>query len=706
VSSGRVDELIERQAAARAECVALVAGDGFWTYGEVERRAHRLAQRLRGLGTARETVVGVALERSAELVLALFAVWKAGGAALLLDPAWPPSRLAQVTDDAGARLVLSRTGDELRLAGARELAARVAAESSGAVGNASRAAAESGAAARGQAAELAYVIFTSGSTARPKGVGVEHGALAYHLTTVFETYGLRPGERVLQFAAPVFDIALEEMLAPLVCGATLVLRDPELPHPGELLAILAAHAITVLYLPTAYWQVWVREVATRPLPEPLPLRLVSTGGEAMLPQVAALWRGSELRQFELLNLYGPTEAVISATFQAISDEVLPGPAAMPIGRPHRGRSAHVVDRGGQPVPAGVAGELLLGGVLARGYLRSPAETAERFIPDPFSGLPGRRLYRTGDLTRWRAGGLLDFLGRIDHQVKVRGVRIEPGEVEAALMAHPGVAAAAVVPVAGAADELRLAAFVVPAAGASPAAGELRELLLRALPAAVVPATIERLAALPMTGSGKVDRRALAAAAARPAPATFYVAPESEIERTLAELWRQELGVERVGRYDSFFELGGHSLLMLRLYGRIRQCYATAPPMIELFELPTLAAMARRLAGETNAAALGPGRAGARLARRGRAARRRAPAASEAEPSAGEPEPGAGESAPRPGELELSPATPSPPIREPELAPGRPETPLHGPELAVGERLERTGMAIERSSAGEGNRDGG
>ncbi|HEX6861640.1 MAG TPA: condensation domain-containing protein, partial [Thermoanaerobaculia bacterium] len=419
-----------------------------------------------------------------------------------------------------------------------------------------------------------------------------HGAAAEHLAGVAALWELGPGDRVLQFASPGFDVWMEDTVPALLRGSTVVIRGPELWEPSSLLSRTAELGISVLNLPTAYWHQWVREHEPVELEPGLPLRLVVVGGEALSAEAARLWFRTPLAGLRLLDGYGPTEAVVSATFSAVSGKTA-GDASL--GRPLAGRSAYVLDPRGGLLPTGGRGELCLGGpLLARGYPGRPDLTAERFVPDPFGaewgGEPGGRLYRTGDLARRNADGDLEFLGRVDHQVKIRGFRVETGEIEAALAREPQVAEAVVLARPDASGERRLAAYVVPVPGAEPSMAALRERLAASLPAYMVPSVFILLDALPVTPNGKVDRRALErmepeARAEEGSPA------RSPLEELLAGIWEELLGRERIGTLDNFFALGGHSLLATQVASRVRQRLEVELQVREIFERPTLRALA-------------------------------------------------------------------------------------------------------------------
>ncbi|MBW8853152.1 MAG: amino acid adenylation domain-containing protein, partial [Bradyrhizobium sp.] len=499
--SGCLHELFEAQADLDPDALAVVTGGESFSYGELEARANRLARHLRRLGVGPEVAVGLTLLRSAEGLVALLAILKAGGVYVPLDAAHPRERRAWMLADAGARVLITREALKGELAVGPEVVVLAVDSQAEAIGRESTERLEGLASPE----DLAYVIYTSGSTGTPKGVGVSHGAAACHLRTMVDNYGLGRGERLLQTSSWSFDASLDQLLSPLTVGATVVLWEGDL-SAEELERRVISQGVTVADLPPSFLQLWARETSGGES-SPLPVRLVMTGGEALAPEVVRLWPSTPLGAARLLNGYGPTEAVITVSLHEVAAGV--SLSAVPIGRPLAGRWAHVLDRHGNPVPAGVPGELALGGLLARGYLGRLDVTAERFVPDPFSGEPGARLYRTGDRVRWLATGDLDFLGRLDQQVKVRGFRIEPGEIEAALARHPAVAQAAVV-VMGDGVARRLVAFLV-ARGETPIpdAADLRAFLGSTLPDYMMPSVFVEIGALPLTPSGKVDRRALA-----------------------------------------------------------------------------------------------------------------------------------------------------------------------------------------------------
>ncbi|HEX6903706.1 MAG TPA: non-ribosomal peptide synthase/polyketide synthase [Thermoanaerobaculia bacterium] len=585
-----VHELFEAQADLDPEAVAVVAGSESLTYGELEVRANRLARRLQKLGVGPEVRVALSLPRSPEGVVAVMAILKAGGVYLPLDPAYPRERRSWMLEDSGARVLVTREslrGDLPVPDGVEVLCLDDCLDDSGVWdGDASRPV------VRVFPENLAYVIYTSGSTGLPKGVGVGHGIASRHLRGAMASYGVRPGVRVLQTAAWSFDVSIDQILGTLIAGGSMALWEGDL-DPVHLRSHVETMGVTYLDLTPAFLQLWVRMMAGTGEPD-LPVQIVQSGGDVLAPEVVRLWPETPLRNALLLNGYGPTEAVVGATLHTVATGTSLSISTVPIGRPLPERTAHVLESDGQPAPVGVPGELVLGGLLAQGYLGRPDATAEKFVPDPFSAIPGARLYRTGDKVRWLASGELEFLGRIDQQVKIRGFRIEPGEIETALTAHPAVAQAAVVAVGD--GDRRLVAFLVPREAEVPEAGELRTLLGRTLPAHMVPSAFVTLPALPLTPAGKIDRRALARMAPAPEARETYVAPSTPVEEILAGIWATVLRVERVGAHDDFFELGGHSLLGTQVQSRVREALEIELPLRKLFEAPTVAALALEIEG--------------------------------------------------------------------------------------------------------------
>lgn len=547
------------QALARSEPdrVAATCGSDRLSLGQLDQRAEALAQHLRALGVASGVLVGVCLPRSLDMLVALLAVQKSGGAYVPLDPGFPEDRLSYMLADSGAPVLLTwgDTAQGVDLpAGLQVVDLQQPLPPSGAGEREPQSAAPA-------PQDPAYVIYTSGSTGKPKGVAVPHGALANFLASMAQAPGLQPDDVLAAVTTISFDIAALELYLPLVVGARVDIVARETAVDGPALAQrLAEVGATVLQATPATWRLLIEADWRGPAGfkalcggEGLPRDLA----DALLERVGELW-----------NLYGPTETTVWST----TERVGPGKGAVSIGRPIANTQVHVLDRHGQRLPAGMPGELWIGGAgVALGYHRRPELTAERFVPDPFDATGGGRLYRTGDLGRWRHDGRLEHLGRLDHQVKVRGFRIELGEIEVALQAHEQVQQAVVVAREAAPGDLRLVAYVLFQPGGDLTASEVRRHLRRDLPDYMVPSVVVTLDHIPLTPNGKVDRLALpdpfkGAAAVR----REHEPPAPGLEQQLAEIWRSVLQVERVGAGDNFFELGGHSLLSLRVVAAVER----------------------------------------------------------------------------------------------------------------------------------------
>ncbi|HEU4562478.1 MAG TPA: amino acid adenylation domain-containing protein, partial [Longimicrobium sp.] len=578
-----IHEIFEAQVACVPDAVALVHADEVLTYAGLNRRANQLAHHLAGRGVGPDARVAICASRTPELVVGLLAILKAGGAYVPLDPGHPEERLRYLLDDSAPVLVLTQGALRERFAAAP---VPVVALDEDAPAWA-REPEHDPARAELTPGHLAYVIYTSGSTGAPKGVMVAHRSVARQVAAIQAGFGLRADDRSLQFASVTFDASVEEIFGALLSGAALVLRGEKwIEGARTFWDACARHRVTVVDLPTRFWQLLLDEPSAE-VPECV--RLLAIGGEAVEPAALEAWFRCGGHRPPLLNTYGPTETTVNATLR----EIVGDPASWrSIGRPVANTRACVLDARGQPVPVGVAGELHIGGgQVARGYLGRPGLTAERFVPDPFATEPGARMYRTGDRVRWLADGTIDFLGRTDFQVKIRGFRIEPGEIEARLREHAAVRQAVVLAREDAPGEKRLVAYVVGDAEA----GALKAHLDASLPPYMVPAAYVRLEALPLTSSGKLDRKALPA----PDGAAFvrrHEPPRTLTERVLAEIWSELLGVERVSRRDHFFDLGGHSLLAVRLVSRVREAINPAATVEEVFAHPTLHDLAARLAG--------------------------------------------------------------------------------------------------------------
>jgi amino acid adenylation domain-containing protein len=585
--------LIEAQVDRAPEAIAVTFEEEALTFAELDAAANRLAHRLIESGAGPEVVVGVCLERSLDLVVSLLAVLKSGGAYLPLDPTVPPARLQGMLADAGALLVIANQGTAAALADAGAELLRLDRERV-ALAERSTARPVSGAGPD----HAAYVIFTSGSTGRPKGVVNIHRAIRNRLLWMQAAYGVASEERVLQKTPYGFDVSVWELFWPLVAGARLVMARPGgHQDPAYLARTIAAERITTIHFVPSLLRVFLTAEADLAGCRGVLRRVIASGEE--LPADLERLFFSRLPGVELYNLYGPTEAAVEVTAWQCG----PGEhRSVPIGRPIANLEIHLLGRAHEPVPVGVAGELLIGGIgLARGYAGRPDLTAERFIPDARSGRPGARLYRTGDLARRRPEGEIVFLGRIDDQVKIRGIRIDPGEIEAVLQRHPAVRKAVVLARADR-GEKRLVGYVVAGeADAGPELiAELRLFLQATLPAYMVPTALLRLEDLPRTTSGKIDRKSLPDPGP-PEPGASFASPQSERERLIAQVWQEVLGLERVGIHDNFFDLGGHSLLAAEVHGKLRERTRLDFPLIELFQQPTIHALAARLGAPPAAA---------------------------------------------------------------------------------------------------------
>jgi amino acid adenylation domain-containing protein len=601
-----IHQLFEAQVQRTPDAIAVVFETEQLTYGELNRRANQLAHHLRALGVGPEVLVALRVERSLEMIIGLLGILKAGGAYVPLDPAYPKNRLTFMLKDAQVPVLLTQAR---LVAGLPQLDAKVICLDS-AWETLSHESGENPSTST-LLENLAYVIYTSGSTGQPKGVLVSHGAIADHCRNAQEYFELDSRDVVLQFASLSFDVSLEEILPTLIVGARLVIMGTNIWHPPEFHRKISEFGLTVLNLPTAYWQELAKEWADVPeLLSNIQPRLFIVGGDTMLPDVLKLWQQTPVNSIRLLNAYGPTETTITATVYEIATRSGDNTAnqRVPIGRPLANRAIYILDQHRHPVPIGVHGHLHIGGVsLARGYLNRPELTAEKFIPDPFSAEPGARMYKTGDLARYRPDGNIEFLGRADHQVKIRGFRIELGEIEAALGQHPAVREAVVLAREDVPGEKRLVAYVV----AECTADEMRHFLKDKLPDHMVPAVFVLLDTLPLLSNGKIDRRALLAPdRSRPELEKSFVAPRDDLELQLAHIWEEILGIRPIGVRDNFFELGGHSLLAIRLFALIEKRMGKKLPLTAVFQGATvehLADVLRHQAGpQSSLVAIQPG----------------------------------------------------------------------------------------------------
>jgi amino acid adenylation domain-containing protein len=590
----RLDQLLAQQAARDPRALAVRAGPaGALSFGELDARANQLAHYLQALGVGPDVPVGVCLARSPELVVALLGVLKAGGAYLPLDPAYPHERLALMLSDAQAPVLLTAGALASGWAAPATLVRldrdwpAIARHPEAAPANAA------------SPDHLAYLIYTSGSTGRPKGVLITQRGLVNYLSWCVPAYRVAEGQGALVHSSIAFDLTVTSLFAPLLAGRPLMLLPDELGPEALHGALAAAHDLSLVKLTPAHLDLlreWLapEQAAGR-------TRAFIIGGEQLPAESLRFWQAHAPGTL-LVNEYGPTETVVGCCVYTAQPGA-PSAGAVPIGRPIANTRLYVLDPAGRPVPIGVPGELYIGGDgLARGYQGQPALTAERFVPDPFGATPGARLYRSGDRVRYRADGNLEFLGRRDQQIKLRGFRIETGEIEAALLQHPAVAAAAVALHSAPPAGPRLVAYVVAhgrrAAADEPDAEafgrELRAFLKQRLPEYMLPAAVVALDALPLTPNGKLDRAALPAPADAH-PGAAFVAPRTPAEAQLAAIWSAVLGRERVGVHDNFFALGGHSLLAAQMIARARRALNADLTLRALFEAPTVAGLAATLA---------------------------------------------------------------------------------------------------------------
>ncbi len=586
-----IHQLFEQQVETTPDAVAVLFGNESMSYRDLNVRANKLANHLREQGVGPEVRVGLLAERSFDMIAGILAIVKAGGAYVPIDPAYPADRMSFILSDANIPILLAQ----------RHLAEKPGPHSAQMIFIG-----EAGPEDAHNAVNTAYpesnavILYTSGSTGKPKGVVVQHRSLVNYVESAIASYELTAGDRVLQFASIGFDTSAEEIFCSLSCGAALVLRTEDmLDSTTHFLERCREAGVSMLTLPTAYWHQLTASMSDSDWELAGNVRLWIGGGESMLPQNVQEWQRRLGKRVRLINSYGPTEATIACTgYEVTEAEDL---SQVPIGRPLTNAEVYILDKYLQPVPAGVYGELCIGGAgLTRGYLNRPRSTAEKFIPNPFNGT-GERLYRTGDVARFLSDGNLEYFGRSDQQVKIRGFRIEIGEIEAVLGRHPALRESAVV-VREIGSEKRLVAYVVPHASPGPSTSELREFMKAQVPEYMVPSIFTMLERLPLTPSGKINRKALPAPdQSRPELAAKMVPPRNEVEQTLAEIWQSVLGLEKVGIYDSFFELGGDSILSIQVVSRASQKGLRLTPK-QIFLNQTIAELALvvETAGESKA----------------------------------------------------------------------------------------------------------
>lgn len=579
-------ELFEDQVERTPDHPALAYEDGRLTYRELNARANQLARILRSSGVGPEVPVGVFMERSMEMVISLYGILKAGGAYVPLDPEYPYERVAFMLEDTKVPVILTQKHllGSIPPHSARTLCvdsewADIARERTDNLTSGVR------------SDNLAYIIFTSGSTGRPKGAMNEHRGIVNRLVWMQDEYRLNASDRVIQKTPYSFDVSVWEFFWPLLYGATLVVARPGGHRDSAyLVRTIVDYGITTIHFVPSMLQIFLED---RNVEKCRSLKRVICSGEALPYDLQE--RFFNLLEAELHNLYGPTEAAVDVTYWACrrdSDLHL-----VPIGRPVANTQTYILNRYMQPVPIGIPGELYLGGIqVGRGYMNRPELTAEKFIPDPFRQEPEARLYRTGDLCRYLPDGNIEYIGRTDFQVKIRGLRIELGEIEFVIGQHPDIRDAVVVARNDGGDK-RLVAYMIAKDGQKVNVDELRAHLKEKLADYMVPSAFIQMDSFPLTSSGKVDRRALPVPEGKRQIETVFVAPESEIEKAVAEIWKDVLKLEKVGTRDNFFDLGGHSLLLVRVMNRIQQSLGKDVTIVDMFQRPTIHDLARFLAEE-------------------------------------------------------------------------------------------------------------
>jgi amino acid adenylation domain-containing protein len=589
-----VHHLFEEQVERTPEAVAVLFEQQQLTYRELNVRANQLAHYLRSQGVAADQLVGISVERSLEMIVAILGVLKAGAAYIPLDPAYPSDRLAYMIADANISVLL--TQNKLRSQFPDHQAEIICLDSDwGEIGIYS----QENLTKINTGENLAYVIYTSGSTGKPKGVMISHQALSSFTQTAISEYQITSCDRLLQFASINFDVAVEEIYPALCKGATLILRTNEML--SDLRTFFQACEdlqLTVLNLPTAYWHELAAELSTKDIPLPASLRIVLIGGEKVLPELVRSWqeyvaKSGKCDRLQLINAYGPTETTVSATLYRVPNTIDIN-EEVPIGRPLSHLQTYILDPHLQLVPIGVSGELHIGGdSLAIGYLNHLELTNEKFIPNPFSPNSASRLYKTGDLARYRADGNIAYLGRIDNQVKIRGFRIELGEIETILSQHPNVRATVITAKAENSNDKRLVAYVV-AEQVQPQIIDLRAFLQERLPNYMIPSAFVFLETIPITPNGKIDHKALPSLDYSQSLDERFVAPRDQVEQQLANIWANLLGRKLIGIHDNFFNLGGHSLLSIRLVAEIEKAFDYQFPLKLLFQISTIAEIAESI----------------------------------------------------------------------------------------------------------------
>jgi amino acid adenylation domain-containing protein len=603
-------QLFEQQVKQNPQAIAVKLEDEFLTYEELNCKANQLAHYLQSLGVKSDSLVGIFVERSLDMIIGILGILKAGGAYVPLDINYPQERITYLIEDTQLSIVLTQSKFIEQLP--KFIPNTICLDQDWSI-----IAKQSTVSPLVEVDQhnLAYIIYTSGSTGQPKGVMIEHRSVVNYILTTIREYGITSEDQILQFFSICFDASVQEIFVSLLSGATLVLRTEEMLRSSEYFwQCCQKWQLTVLGIPTAYWHQLASELTPDTLPILSKIKLIVIGGEAIQPAKVQQWQtvtGQYSPLPRLLNAYGPTEATIAATFSEFTSPTITN---VPIGRPISNTQVYILDAFLQPVPVGVAGELHIGGVgLARGYLNRPELTQEKFIPNSFEkdevipptplnkgGNEPSKLYKTGDLCRYLPDGNIEYLGRIDNQVKIRGFRIELGEIETVLSQHNAVKTAVVIAQEDETNQKRLVAYIIPQVEIiSPQKEEnslnvtqLRQFLKAKLPEYMIPSAFVILESLPLTPNGKIDHRAL------PSPEfqsqAQYIAPRNPIEEILSSIWGKVLKVAQVGIHDNFFELGGHSLLATQLISRIREAFQVEMPLRELFVAPTIAELSQEI----------------------------------------------------------------------------------------------------------------
>jgi len=579
-------ELFEAQVVRDPTAVALEFNERKVNYRELNERANKVAHHLRNVGVGPDALVGICLDRSPEMVIALLSVWKAGGAYVPLDPGYPPERLSFMIHDAQASVLLTQEKHrQLFAAGVRNticLDSDWAMLDNEAIGNPTPVA---------QPSNLAYVMYTSGSTGTPKGAMILHRGLVNYLWWAIQAYAVKPGRSVPVHTSVSFDLTVTSLFTPLLAGGTVELLPEDLAAQNLVAALLRNGNRSLVKITPAHLEI-LNHHLTKEQAAGL-TRTFVIGGENLIADTLRLWReGAPATR--LINEYGPTETVVGCCVYEVRPDD-PHTGSVPIGRPIANTQLYVLDANLEPVAPGLVGELYIGGVgVARGYLNRPELTKERFVPDPFSGIPGAVIYKTGDLARYRPDAVIEYLGRNDDQLKIRGYRIEPGEIEGALAGYPSVEASAVIAREDEPGKKLLVAYVVSRGGDAPGADVLRSFLRASLPDHMIPSQFVYLDALPLTRNGKVDRKALPAPSRESLGVGKGGGAQTATEKAVAAIWTELLKVDEIGKHDDFFDLGADSLTATSLVAHLHETFGVDLSLASLFEQPTIAGIAEMI----------------------------------------------------------------------------------------------------------------